>query len=235
MISLRIRALVVTPTLALMLLCGSLSHAQAAPPQADAGAPVSDEAEPAAGGSPSSSKLAPEAPEAPEAPGGAPAAVLPESADRVETITDAAGPGPASPPGNDTVESISSGVDSFATPAAVNAPVERFELHGWARQSFELGFAHDALHAAEPDATVVPYDRIVARTQLLMRARYSRGRRFEANVSGTLNYGLFEQGPDRAAATFTGLNGATRGVLEPRLQELYVGFFWTDFRFKFQG
>jgi hypothetical protein len=76
------------------------------------------------------------------------------------------------------------------------------------------------------DPTAVPYDQLTARSQLFMRARYSRARWFEANLSGALSYSLFEQAPEHAATTFNGFNGQTaRGVLEPELHELSVGFF----------
>lgn len=120
------------------------------------------------------------------------------------------------------------------TPAPPSTPAQpesaRFELNGWARQSFELGVSsagiREAFREAEPEAAALPYDRLVARSQLFARARYSRGRWFEASVSGALSYSIFEQGPAEQSTAFNGFNGqSSRGVLEPRLYELYVGFF----------
>ena len=75
-------------------------------------------------------------------------------------------------------------------PAPASASNERFELHGWARQTLELGLSKRASDAKDPDATSVPYDQLASRSQLFIRARYSRARWFEANVSGAISYSL---------------------------------------------
>lgn len=168
----------------------------------------------------------------------APARAQPASApapddggDRVETIGDTTEPGRAgaTPPG-DLVETIAGGPESAVAVAAAPGPAltaDRFEVHGWARQSIELplrgrGYLQDA-----PDPLAVPYDRLIGRTQLLAAGRYSRGRWFELAISGLLSYGLFEQGPSTPSEAFTGFNGrATRGSFEPELRELYLGLFW---------
>jgi hypothetical protein len=134
---------------------------------------------------------------------------------------------PAAPPTGDIVETIDTG-ESAALPSASGPPPaeDRFELHGWARQMLELGFSNEVFRDDEPDAAALPYDRLISRSQLFLRARYSRARWFEANVSGALSYSTFEQGPARASEPFNGFNGqSTRGELEPRLHELFVGFF----------
>jgi len=111
-------------------------------------------------------------------------------------------------------------------PGAASSPSEHFELHGWARQSLEVGLSKQALSASEMDRTSVPYDQLVARSQLFMRARYSRARWFEANVSGAVSYSLLETAPAHADSTFNGFNGGSvRGVVEPQLYEAYVGLF----------
>jgi hypothetical protein len=104
--------------------------------------------------------------------------------------------------------------------------LDRFELHGWARQSLEIGLAKRSPQSNDADPTAVPYDQLTARTQLFMRARYSHARWFEASISGAVSYSSYEQAPAHAATTFDGVNGqSVRGVLEPELYELYAGFF----------
>lgn len=107
-------------------------------------------------------------------------------------------------------------------------PVEsdRFELHGWARQGVEVGLSKSAKTTSETRATLLPYDQLTARSQLFMRARYSHQRWFEAHISGVLSYAFFEQSPSETGTQFNGFNGrSTRGVVEPELRELFVGFF----------
>jgi hypothetical protein len=103
---------------------------------------------------------------------------------------------------------------------------DRFELHGWARQSLEIGLSKRDPRSNDADPTALPYDQLTAKSQLYMRARYSHARWFEADISGVLSYSVFERAPERAASAFDGVNGeSARGVLEPGLHELYVGFF----------
>jgi hypothetical protein len=155
--------------------------------------------------------------------------------DVVESISDNAASSQALGAG-DVVESIDaggarpggtqpgSGAPGSAAPAVESPTDTRFELHGWTRQSLEVGFAQDIARALSPAPYAVPYDQLVARTQLLLRARYSIGRYFEANVSGTASYNLFEQGTAQAGIPFNGFNGQSRrGTVEPRLLELFVG------------
>jgi hypothetical protein len=138
-------------------------------------------------------------------------------------------PSPPSEESGDIVESIDDGTSAIlAPPAAVTAPApaprvteERFELHGWARQSLEAGLGSDLPNGAP---LTVPYDRFIARSQLFLRARYSRGQWFEANVSGALSYSLREQTVERQGL-LEGFGHGKRGSLEPRLHELFVGFF----------
>ena len=114
-------------------------------------------------------------------------------------------------------------------PAPASASNERFELHGWARQTLELGLSKRASDAKDPDATSVPYDQLASRSQLFIRARYSRARWFEANVSGAISYSLLETAPGHADTTFNGFNGqSVRGVVEPRLYEAFIGLYGSD-------
>src|SRR6188768_2307798 len=117
-------------------------------------------------------------------------------------------------------------VAPIVAPEAGGAGTERFELHGWARQTLELGLAKRAPDSSDTDATAVPYDQLAARSQLFIRARYSRARWFEANVSGVISYSLLETAPAHADTTFNGFNGeSVRGVVEPRLYEAFIGLY----------
>lgn len=152
--------------------------------------------------------------------------------DVVEVIPDPDAPPPLAPPRATAEVAVPAAppvvveqkLPSAPPPPAVAA--DRFALTGWARQSVELGFSNDALRPNQPERTALPYDRAVARSQLFMQARYSRGNWFEADVSGQLAYALFEQGPAHESTPFNGFNGqSARGALEGQLRELFVGFF----------
>jgi hypothetical protein len=152
--------------------------------------------------------------------------------DVVEVIPDPDAPPPLAPP-RATAEVAVPAAPPVAVeqklPSAPPSPAvaaDRFALTGWARQSVELGFSNDALRPNQPERTALPYDRAVARSQLFMQARYSRGNWFEADVSGQLAYAVFEQGPAHESTPFNGFNGqSARGALEGQLRELFVGFF----------
>lgn len=103
---------------------------------------------------------------------------------------------------------------------------DRYEVHGWARQVLEVGLWREPQPSGEPARTVLPYDALVARTELFVRARYSHAKWFEASLSGALRYGFFEESPASPETTFNGWNGrATRGWLDARLREAFLGFF----------
>jgi hypothetical protein len=149
-----------------------------------------------------------------------------EQGDLVETI-DAR----ATPPAEALAQPVAAAPVPPA-PAAIDlhrAPPpdpDRFELHGWARQSLELGLSKRDPRSNDLDPTALPYDQLTAKSQLFMRARYSHARWFEANISGLVSYSAFEQPPEHALTAFNGVNGeSVRGVLESQLRELYVGFF----------
>ena len=159
----------------------------------------------------------------------------PDGSDLVETIDATA----KSAPGASEAE-LTAPVPSAPVPgpsvAPSTAPVtaspeqssERFELHGWARQSLELGLSKSPVASAD-DRTILPYDQLAAKSQLFIRARYSRARWFEANVSGAISYSLFETAPAHADTTFDGFNGqSVRGVVEPQLYEAFIGLFTQD-------
>jgi hypothetical protein len=210
------------------LLAGLASIAQApagyAVPHmlADAVTPLSIAAAPAEAEASSDATL--DAPEA-AAPLPGTTARKPPPESQLDTLAQQPGAAPAS--NDDVVEVIDASTSS--TPAPTPA-TERFEAHGWARQMLELGFWRHGSRDAEPNAEALPYDRLVARTQLFARARYARGDFFELNLSGGMSYALAEQGPDRSTKSFNGFNGqAVASSYEGFLHELFVGFFWHRF------
>jgi hypothetical protein len=161
--------------------------------------------------------LVPELTEPPTSEGPAEDAVAPSVVEPAATplppsaTADVVAPSSESDEGDDeTVQIISDDVASWsASPdpsAATSAPTvsERFEIGGWARQTGELFKFHD-LQPGRNDG--------VLRSQLLVRARYSRGRSFEAAVSGLIGHGLFH-------------GEEWRGAFEPQLREAYLGVFW---------
>lgn len=106
-------------------------------------------------------------------------------------------------------------------PAAA-PPVDSFQLTGWTRARFSLGLLSTGAEASDPYA--VPHDRLLGQAQLHLRARYARGRWFEAVLSGLLTAGLFEQDA-RPPDSFNLGNGDVRTAFEPTLREAYVSFF----------
>jgi hypothetical protein len=155
-----------------------------------------------------------------------------ESADSGEDVTEAIDLGPPAAP--DEVEAIdgapgaSASPTPRATPPAANP--DRFELHGWARLSSEVGLGEAGSKEAPRGPTALSYDPLVLRNHLFARARYSHARWFEANLSGVLSYGVFERSPALASTTFNGFNGQyTRGELDPRLHELFLAFYFERF------
>jgi hypothetical protein len=149
-------------------------------------------------------------------------------------------PKPTPPPvdnGEDVVETMDV-MEAAATPAKVNAPSppppapDVFRIGGWARASLEAGFV-DGQYKNPKDPYALPHEPLIARGQLFARAKYSRGRWFEAQVSGLLSYGLFERGPANATDSFNGFNGQQhRNVLEGTLYEASIGFFSKYFDFR---
>lgn len=152
-----------------------------------------------------------------------------DDGDLVETIDPNAAPEatPRAPEGSSAeAAALPLSAPTALRSAAPPAIPDRFELHGWARQSLELGLSKRSRRSDDADRTALPYDQLTARSQLFMSARYSHERWLEADVSGALSYSLFEQAPAAAATAFNGFNGqSARGVVEPRLHELFVGFF----------
>jgi hypothetical protein len=114
-----------------------------------------------------------------------------------------------------------------AAPLPAAQPLDRFELHGWAREQLQVGFPTNAVYrSAQPDVLALDYDQLSSRTHLFVRAAYARERWFEAAVSGLVGYSAWEQAPDRAGVTFNGFNGqSTRGEVDSQLYEAYVAFY----------
>jgi hypothetical protein len=104
--------------------------------------------------------------------------------------------------------------DQAAKATDTGAP-ERFSLTGWALSRLDLGLAQAPY--------TVPYESVTSTEQLLMRARYARGRSFEASLEGFIGYGLFEnQAPlvwGRTEGTFW------RGALQTQVRDAYLAFF----------
>jgi hypothetical protein len=146
--------------------------------------------------------------------GEAPTADDDSDADIVEVLDDS--PAPPPPPPSAALSS------------------DRFELHGWAREQLSVGFSRQAFRSDSPDVLAPDYDQLISRTHLFVRARYSRERWFEANVSGWVGYSLYEQAPASADHTFNGFNGqSTTGEVDSQLYEAFLGFYTphVDLRF----
>jgi hypothetical protein len=186
----------------------------------------------------SSAHAAPPEPPAPPSEitveGAAPPDAEPGSeGDLVETIDpDAPAPAPSPPPAG-AAPAAAAALAPPPPPLIVDTPFgpapaepDRFELHGWARQSLEIGLSKRDPGSNDADPTALPYDQLTTKSQLFMRARYSHAHWFEADISGVVSYSVLEQAPERATTAFNGFNGeSARGVLEPALNELYIGFF----------
>jgi hypothetical protein len=144
-------------------------------------------------------------------------------------VAEAAQTLPTEDDGGDLVETI--GGDDLRSPKAPTQPLppDRFQLNGWVRTSVEVGFSSGTYNMA-PDPTAVPYDQLVIRAPVLMRARYSHARWFEAALSGALIFNLYEQNPASPADTFNLFNGQrVVGQVEPSLREVYFGFYTKRF------
>ena len=100
---------------------------------------------------------------------------------------------------------------------------DSFQLSGWTRARLSIGLLDTG--AATGDLYAVPHDRLVTQGQLFLRARYARGRWFEAVLSGLTSGGLFEQDA-RPPDSFNLINGDVRSAFEANLREAYVGFFF---------
>jgi hypothetical protein len=140
--------------------------------------------------------------------------------------------GPVEPPAK-PAEVVDDNGDVVQTIGQTAAPTEapapdRFSMSGWARGSMEIDGTGQSQYATRPDPFAVPHDALIARGQLLIRARYSRGRWFEAAAEGLLDWGQFEQNPSSPDTGFDGFNGqSSRGTLEATARDLYLAFFWS--------
>lgn len=154
----------------------------------------------------------------------------PDLVESVETVEPASGV--AEGEAEDIVERIDgvAGAEpvSSATPApqAMQAEQIRVSASGWARESLELYFNDDGLRRDDPsDVLDVPRDRILSRTQLLVRASYQKGRWFEAAVSGALGVAVHVEGSGRDLGVSGWQSQGTVEVFDGALRELYLGFF----------
>jgi hypothetical protein len=161
--------------------------------------------------------------------------------DITETVTDdrAASEQPVAPPpdtGLDVTESVGDVTESVEPASSVppppppplkaasaeSSPAPRITLNGWVRQSFDWTFNDEGYRSAQPDSLSLARDKLVSRSQLLLRAGYQQGD-FEAAVSGLVDANLHEQGT-ADARPFNGFNGQrTDGHVEGTLREAYLG------------
>lgn len=158
-----------------------------------------------------------------------------------EAETDQASPAP------DVVESVT-GTDSqdadvtevmeasSDTPVAPEVPVlaepelTHTKVSGWARESLEFYPYDRGLRRNDvKDVRGVPRDRLLSRTQLLVRASFQRGRWFEAAVSGALGVAAYVEGSGRDLGFQGWASQGTSVLLDARLMELYLGFFARHF------
>jgi hypothetical protein len=132
-----------------------------------------------------------------------------DTADIVESLTDA-----TAPTGTVTTTAPSSNPEPEAGRASVT---------GWASEHVEWTFWNGGLRNTAPDPLVTRRNRLLSRTQLLVRSSYHRGRWLEAVASGVLGVESQEEGP-ASYNDFNGLNGQTSWQFATAdLLELYVG------------
>jgi hypothetical protein len=148
-------------------------------------------------------------------------------------------PPPAPSPVDETSDTETFGSDDLApalVPAAPATPVdeERFELSGWTRFRASLMGEDDRRAPADPlfstvvpDAsqTVLPYDRVTGDLQGYLRARYRKGKRFEAVVAASASWSAFGNAEPTASA-FAGLSSSQpRTSFEAVVREGWLGVY----------
>ncbi len=152
--------------------------------------------------------------------------------DLVETIIPDEGSTSAA---GDVTESIEAASASSPPPQASAGSAgselrERTKVSGWARESLEFYPYDRGLRRDDPtDVQGVPRDRLLSRTQLLVRASYQHGSWFEATVSGALGVGAFVEGSGRDQGLRGWSSQGTSTLLDARLMEVYLGFFARSF------
>ncbi len=155
-------------------------------------------------------------------------------------------PAPAPPPPPHAASSVDEasdtevfGSDDLApalapAPPAIPVDEERFELSGWTRFRASLMGQDDGRAPADPlfstvvpDAsqTVLPYDRVTGDLQGYLRARYRKGKRFEAVVAASASWSAFGNAEPTASA-FAGLSSSQpRTSFEAVVREGWLGIY----------
>ncbi|MBX3204982.1 MAG: hypothetical protein KF764_07925 [Labilithrix sp.] len=146
---------------------------------------------------------------------------------------------PADKPGDtangdeDIVEVLDDGPETPAGPAAKAAPEpaksDKVELRGFARTTLQVGLPGEGSAprvtngARTPNEQQVGYERASSVNQAYLDVRYTRGKSFQAVLSGSLAYtaSLME---GRAGERFDSREVRTV-LLEPLLREAYLGFY----------
>jgi hypothetical protein len=162
------------------------------------------------------------------------------SEDIVETVIDPAMPGDDA--GDDVTEVIAESTpseqeDTASTtrgpgPGVVEGVREssQTKVSGWARESFEFYPDDDGLARGDrADITHVPRDRLISRTQLLIRASYQREKWFEASVSGALGMAIQIEGSGENLGFREWGSQGTGVLLDANLREAFLGFYGRKF------
>lgn len=146
-------------------------------------------------------------------------------------------PRPAAPPPAPESDTEVFGSDDLApAPAPPPLPVEeeRLELAGWVRLRGSVMGEDDrrappdpVLSAVVPDANaaVLPYDRVTGDVQGFLRARYRKGKRFEAVLAASAAWSAFGNAEPSASA-FAGLSDSQpRTSFEAVVREGWLGLY----------
>jgi hypothetical protein len=96
-------------------------------------------------------------------------------------------------------------------------PARSFQVRGWTRTSLEATWPVND-DDGDQRLTAVPHDEVLARELLYARARYSRGRSFEAVGSALLTSGFFQRGGSFRP------NGSSRANVRAELRDAYLAF-----------
>ncbi len=147
-------------------------------------------------------------------------------------------PAAAAPATSDDSEIFDSS-DDTTTPAKPPAPStppedERFELTGWVRTRASLYGEDDRRAPADPllsavtgspESEVLPYDRATGDLQAYLRARYRKGKRFEAVVAASAAWSAYGNASPSASAFAGASESQPRTVFEGVVREGWVGFY----------
>ncbi len=146
---------------------------------------------------------------------------------------------------SDDVEVFDAGESAGASRApAPEAPRddERFEVTGWVRARASAMREGDGRVEADPlllaitrdpNAEVLPYDRVTGDAQGYLRARFRRGKQLEAVLAGSASWSAFGNAEPSASA-FAGLSGSQpRTSFEGVVREGWVGLYRGAFDWRF--